>query len=267
MATYFGRPVGVEPGQNGLTVREAVELMRRHAPDDGWFLRVTGPINTMPNTLIPSTVDAVTHQNYRRRSARARLADQSCTDSRTKERKSGAKLFSAEIASGVVTWPTWLMIQCLPQVARADFEDLVVESIVMYPNRLIAADGREYDRLVAKLQSDRVPWRQELDLGDLTVRQVEDLDHEFVALRFPVGEVAHRLAELRAQAKEKYGKGSGAELTLKLAANTLFGVISSQHQPANNVVAANFITAHARAEAFGMMMCLNALQVVTDGCW
>ncbi len=37
---YIGRPVLVEPGQNKLTVKAAVEFMRRHAPDDGWFLRV-----------------------------------------------------------------------------------------------------------------------------------------------------------------------------------------------------------------------------------
>jgi len=138
---------------------------------------------------------------------------------------------------------------------------------VHFARRLIARDGPEYDQLFDKLKSNQVSWRQELDLGDLTVRQVEALDHEFVSLRFPVGEVAKRIGELRSEAKQKHGKGSGVELTLKLKANTLFGVISSQHHPTNNVVAGNFITAHARAEAYGMMMSLNALQVVTDGCW
>lgn len=158
------------------------------------------------------------------------------------------------------------MIQALPEPARQDYENLVVESIVMYPKTMIAADGPHYDQLVAKVQADGVPWQQELDMHARRIVQTEGFDQDYVTLQFPVSQVANRIGEFRMQAKEEYGKGSGADLTWKLQANTIYGVLAGRHQAMNNVVAANVITAHGRAEAFGMMQALNGLQVITDGC-
>ena len=45
----------------------------------------------------------------------------------------------------------------------------------------------------------------------------------------------------------------------------MFGVLCSPQMSTNNVVAANYITAHARAEAFALAMVLNAYQTITDG--
>jgi hypothetical protein len=45
----------------------------------------------------------------------------------------------------------------------------------------------------------------------------------------------------------------------------MYGAVASQHLPTNNVVAANVITATARALALAMQMSLNGVQVITDG--
>jgi len=46
----------------------------------------------------------------------------------------------------------------------------------------------------------------------------------------------------------------------------MYGVLACAHLPTNNAVAANQITATARAGAFAMILTLNGLQVITDGC-
>ena len=263
---YLGRPVVWEPGDCRMTLREAVERVEQLAPSDGWFIRVTGEIQAIPNVLIPSTLNAVTHTNIRQRTRRARLAGPPIEQREDADENAGAKLFSGVVESGIVTWATWTMIQTLPESARLDYENLVVESIVMYPKNMIADNGPHYDRLVAEVQADGVSWRQDFDIEARKIVQTEELDHEYVSLRFPVSQVANRIGELRKQAKEEYGKGSGADLTWKLQANTIYGVLAGRHQAMNNVVAANVVTAHARAEAFAMMLGLNGLQVITDGC-
>jgi hypothetical protein len=57
-----------EPGKQALTLADAVALVERHADSDAWFLRVTGNIIKIDNVLIPSTLQAITPQTYRRRS-------------------------------------------------------------------------------------------------------------------------------------------------------------------------------------------------------
>jgi hypothetical protein len=74
ISVYLGRPVVWEPGDCRMTLRKAVEQVEQLAPSDGWFLRVTGEIQAIPNVLIPSTLNAVTHMNIRQRTRRARLA-------------------------------------------------------------------------------------------------------------------------------------------------------------------------------------------------
>ena len=53
---------------------------------------------------------------------------------------------------------------------------------------------------------------------------------------------------------------------LKEQINTIYGVLTSRYMPTSNAVAANQITAAGRALAFTMMLSLNGIQVITDGC-
>ena len=123
MNVYLGRPVVLEPGSDKMQLQEAVALMAKHANQDAWYIRVTGDLTEIANVLIPSTLGATTSNNYRRhRQRRHSSAD-----------ATGAKLFSRRIESGIVTWPTWLIIQALPSAARRDYARLTVESVVFYP--------------------------------------------------------------------------------------------------------------------------------------
>jgi hypothetical protein len=226
------------------------------------------PIRGFNNTLIPSTVDALTNGNYRSRAARkANMAvlgrkDRAGLRERADDRKYTA-LLTHEVNAGVVTWATWLMIQALPPAARRQYEGLRAETVVFYPGKLAAGSGAEFDALVRKYQKDghAVDWRQELDLDGMSLTTVEDINEKYVSLRYPVGELTGRLVALR----EGAGKDSAEGFLYKTLANTVYGVFASPFLPTSNPVAGNVITGAARALAYAMTQALNAHLDITDG--
>ena len=250
---YWGRPVVHEPGGRPIGLAEAVTLLGRHCDDDAWYVRVTGDIRAGFNTLIPSTLGAITSANYRARKPRG-------------PELKGAELFSGRIESGVVTHATWQMIQSLPSALRGEYERLSADSLVFYPRKLVAGDGAEYDRMVARLGLGALPWDGEVDLEALTRTQVEHLDADYVSLKFAIGDVARSIGERRRKARASNGQGTGLEMATKLQANSIFGVLASPHFATGNAVAAQVITATGRAGAFAMVNSLNGIQVITDGC-
>lgn len=274
ISVYLGRPVILEPGDAVMTLAEAVEYVRPLAPPDAWLVRVSGTFGAdVLNVLVPSTEGAVTTANYRgrerpgaRRAARQRVFRQEALRDPQPPEARGSKLYTGVVESGIVTGATWEVIRVLPDAVRRQYETLRVDSLVFYPARLVAPDGPAYDRLCDEVRVAGAGWRQTLDLDRLRLVTTDQIGEEFVSLRFPLHEYARRFGELRREARERDGKGSGAELAWKQTANTAYGVFASPHLPTNNVVAANQVTAHARAEAFLMMLSLNGIQVITDGC-
>lgn len=265
-SVYWGRPVVFEPGSNVLSLREAVSLVQCLAENDGWILRVTGDITAIPNVLIPSTQGAITSENYRSRNRRKSSAEVNWSNSTESEDRSGTRIFSQRIEAGVIAYSTWLMIQALPEAARIEYENLRVESMLLYPRSLIAETGQDFDRLMDQHHKGDVPWTAQLDLTEGVIHSKEEITNEHVSLRFDLGQIAEQIRGFRQNAQKEAGKGSGMDMTWKLVANSLFGVLCCQHFPVNNVVAANRITATARAIAFAMQMSLNGIQVITDGC-
>jgi hypothetical protein len=153
-----------------MTLKEAVELVRQLAPDDGWLVYVTGWLSRYLNALIPSLEDAVTYQNYkkRRRQARRSAAWEASTTLGTDARKEdedrqGTHLYTGRVDFGIVTSSTWQVVQALPPDARAEYERLRVEAVVFYPWHLIARSGEEYDRLVRDYPEGDLPWETVLD--------------------------------------------------------------------------------------------------------
>jgi hypothetical protein len=271
---YWGRPVVFEPGNKALTLQQAVDRVSRHADPDGWFIRVSGDLTAAPNALIPSTDNAVTAANYRRklRNGKRRQSGERAfhleklRDPGSVKGTGGSRLYASRVESGVVTRATWVLIQALPPAVRQQYEQLTAETIVLYPRLLAASDGAEFDALSHRHRNHELPWQADLDLDGLKLTQRERIDAGYVTLRFPVGEYARQIGEFRRQARQKDGKGSGADLAWKVHANTMYGVLSSGYLPVNNFVAGNAITAQARAEAFALGQALNAIQTITDGC-
>ena len=272
MVVYMGRPLVLEPGNESLTLGEAVNYLEQHA--DGpyaWFVKVSGPIQGFANTLIPSTVNALTNDNYRdrERSRVARTANTQLLNAKRADRlreqvhdRSYTALFTDEVQAGVVTAATWLMIQTLPPKVRQQYENLRAETIVFYPQKLVAGSGPEFDALMTGNRTGRaVDWCQKLDLERMTRTTVEDIDEKYVSLRCPVGELTNRLVELR----ETAGRGTAEGQQFKTLANTVYGIFASPFLPTCNPVAANVITGTARALAFALVQSLNGLLVITDG--
>lgn len=272
MNLYVGRPVVWEPGSRRVTVKEAVAGLKEHAAgNDAWLIKASGAVSGMPNVLIPSTDTALTHANYQKRAAKQRARSrwlgrpfdwlyEGAKDA------GNAALYSDVIEAGMVTWPTWLMIQALPEKVKQAYENLEVETVLFYPAKLVAESGREFDKVVARHRRDGPPWSGTLDLDRMEQVIVERLGDEHVSLRFRLDELAQKMIQLRREARQASGQGSGAELAWKQAANTMYGVLASPHLTTNNVVAANYITATGRALAFAMQLGLNGFQVITDGC-
>lgn len=101
----------------------------------------------------------------------------------------------------------------------------------------------------------------------MKMKSTHFLGEEFVSLKVPLGEgMAKHIGEQRKLAQKEFGKDSGEEIAWKLLANTMYGVLASPYYPINNYLAANLITAKARAEAFAITMVLNGIQLITDGC-
>jgi hypothetical protein len=269
---YWGRPVIFEPGSHTITLREAVELVNRQAAPDAWTIRVTGDIVAGDNTLIPSTEDALTARNFRaRQRARRRAAVRGFGFDRAPEmpktRGTGKScLYTRSIQSGIVSHPTWLMVQAQPPALRAEYERLNVESIIFYPKEMAARSGPEFDELVARYADEDLPWASVLDPDGLRIITTETIDASFVTLRFPIGDYARRIGEHRREARQVEGKGSGADTAWKVHANCMYGVLACEQLPTSNHIASNWVTAHARAEAFAMIQALNGFQVITDGC-
>lgn len=251
MNVYFGRPIVFEPGRHRMTLRAAVELVTQHSPRDGWFIRVTGDITTIRNALIPSTRNALTTENYTSRTAKRRARTRSLCGFELEYLRvapdsgddQGAKLYSGRIESGVVTHATWLMCQALPDAARLEYENLVAEAIVFYPNRLIAGDGPQYDSLRHDLETEELPWESVLDLDRGHVLHTEHLDANYVSLRYSISDVARQIGGFREAAQREHGKKSGLDSAWKQLANSMFGVLACEDLSTFNPVAANQVTA------------------------
>jgi hypothetical protein len=281
MSLYAGRPVIHEPGSGRLKLKDAVAFVTQHAAGwDAWIIKVSGKITAWPNVLIPSTKAALHNGNYKSRAAKRRAERQWAKagrlvfpfDWRDESRKDdgNTSMYTDVIEAGVVAWPTWLMIQALPPEWRKEYEDLEVDTLIFYPRQMVADSGPEFDALVHKYRHDGTPWQASIDMHgpDGFIHQLIDcrVDEEYVAFRFDIGKLASAIQRHRQEAKELHGKGKAAERGWKETVNSMYGVLASRHLATNNVVAANVITATARALAFGMQMSLNGVQVVTDGC-
>jgi hypothetical protein len=291
MKLYAGRPVVHEPGRDGesgsirMRLKDAVEFVRAHsAGPDAWIIKVSGEVTVGPNVLIPSTKGALTNANYKSRAARRRAAEQWARGASQTARQrfaldrldevkrdtANTAIYTDVVEAGVVADATWLMIQALPPKWREEYENLEVDTILFYPAKMVADCGPGFDALVEKYRHGGTPWTATIDMGTAQRFWIEQdlkwrVDEDYVALRFDIDQLARALQERREETK-KSGKDPAAEKAYKEQVNSLYGVMASRHLPTNNVVAANWITATARALAFAMQLSLNGLQVITDGC-
>jgi hypothetical protein len=153
MSVYWGRPVILEPGEDAMTVAKAVEFAREHANDDAWLIRASGDFPLGVNALIPSTVDALTVRNWteetkRRKQRRVARKGFVFDELMKPAAKDGcSRLYTHVVENGVVTAATWAVIQALPDAHRKLYENMLIDSLVLYP-RILAADcAAEFDQL------------------------------------------------------------------------------------------------------------------------
>ena len=89
------------------------------------------------------------------------------------------------------------MIQTLPERARCEYGDLIVDSVVCYPKSFVAESPGEFDQLHRRLQDDGALWTADLDLEGYRLVENIKLDQRYVTLKFPVGDYVRRYEEFR----------------------------------------------------------------------
>ena len=97
------------------------------------------------------------------------------------------------------------MIRALPASLRTAYEELTADSIVFYPNKMIASDGASFDQLVARYATEALPWSADLDLEAMEESVVLQLDADYVSLAFPLGDYARKIGQLRKEAQARRG--------------------------------------------------------------
>ncbi len=247
MHVYMGRPLLWEPGRDRTTLATVVQQMSQSAPSDGWMIWVTGDVDV--NALIPSTRNARTRDNYTRWRA-PKPSD-----------SSGARLYAKRIEAGIVTADTWLAIKLLPSHLRVQYENLSVESVLFYDKRRIGDSPEQFDELYLAAKTGQLPWGEVFNFATLTAQQTRFADESNVAYRFALGRVVVELESLR----RAQPKGSPADHAMKVQLNSIYGILSSKRLSAGNLIAANVVTACARARAFALAMSLNGILLITDG--
>jgi hypothetical protein len=215
MDINWGTPVVFEPGARSMTVKRAVDLLRSESSPNSWYIPVTGDLPDVCNTLIPSQLDAITGDNFTRKHRRAR---------KDEVVNRPAAMTLRRIEAGVITSATWAMIQDLPKHYRTAYENLRAESVVFYPNALVARNVHEYDEMIAQAKTKRLPWRSTYSSKEKTITTLVELYRpENISLRFPISDLMNKLVDQRAAAATAHGHDSALAQRFKLNDRARFG--------------------------------------------
>lgn len=266
MNIYLGQPMVLtfKHKKYKPTLREAIECVRLHnAPNDAWFVRVTGELKEAINTLIPSDL------RFKPQSQKIpTLKDLSDTRQsiekfnayKTNKPQATSTILTKEIKFGLINNDLLECLKLLPESWYKEFENLLCDAIVYIPGDLIADDIEEYLDIVANLPDEEKVERFNVKEGTKGADGQRYKNN--AVLRFPVCEYWQQLKTKRGEFKK--AKNPVQEV-YKLFQNSGYGVMACLHLATNNLIASNMITAYARANAWLMTNFLNGFAPITDG--
>lgn len=266
MNIYLGQPMVLtfKHKKYKPTLREAIECIRLHkAPNDAWFIRVSGMLKEAINTLIPSDL------RFKPQSLKIpTLKDLSNTRQsiekfnayKTSKPQTTSTILTKDIKFGLINNDILECLKLLPDSWYEEYENLLCDAIVYIPSDLIADDIEEYQNIVSILPEEENVERFNVKEGTKGADGQRYKNN--AVLRFPISEYWKLLKTKRGEFKKEKNP---VQEVYKLFQNSGYGVMACLHLATNNLIASNMITAYARANAWLMTNFLNGFAPITDG--
>jgi len=266
MNVYLGEPVTLtcKYDKYKFTLREALELIEEQkAPQDGWFVRVSGKLDKPMNTLVmsdlrfkPKNIKLETLYDV----SDNRKSIENFNAYKTSKRQAQSCLLTKEIKFGLITKSTIEALKKLPPDIYEQYLDLKCDVVCFYPGDLIADNIADYQKIRDSLPDHERVEKFDMKKGAKTIQSQRYKNN--ACLAFPISKYWIQLKEKRAEFKK--AKDPIQEV-LKLFGNSGFGVLACLYLMTNNLMASNQITAAARSGAWLMTNALNGMGSITDG--
>ena len=266
MSVYLGEPVTLtcKYDKYKITLREALELIEnQHAPDDAWFIRVSGMLKKAINTLVMSDLKfkpkAVKQQALYEVSDN-RKSIENFNAYKTSKRAAQSTIMTKQIKFGLITKATIEALKKLPSEWYEEYLDLKCDVVSYFPGELIADNLTDYFTIRESLPDHDCVEKIDIKKG---VKAIDgQLYKNNACLRFDISKYWIQLKKKRGEFKE--AKDPIQEI-FKLFGNSGFGVLACLYLLTNNLLASNQITSDARAATWLMTNALNGFGAITDG--
>ena len=242
---------------------ETINFVTANCPNDGWTIRVTGQLEKSVNTLIYSDlrfknkkekVKTIWDKNPGKRIIEEFNAEKIYTP------QAQSTILTKEIKYGLITYDLWQGIQLLPSDWVKEFENLLVDCLHFIPYELICDSIEDYNKKLKLYPEDGDVETFDPKTG---LKEIQlQYSQKNLCLNFPINTYFPILREKRNKLKKEKNP---IQEVYKLFSNSTYGALACIYLAINNLLAANQITAMARANAWMMINFLNGFQAITDG--
>lgn len=265
MSLYLGSPIiHTFRGKKRPLLREVLPLLQKICNRDAWLVRVSGKFKKAVNTLLLSNLAFKAKLIKVKTIFDKRKSTKSVEEWNAYKVRNGnaqSTLLTKECEFSLINAELLDCINLLPDEWVEEYLDLSVDVMAFIPSELVCESVEELIAKQDKYPQDSVTPIINPESGELNLKI--GYASRNVCLRFPIDEYYENLKTIRAEYKK--AKNPIQEV-FKLILNSTYGALSCEHLPVNNLLAANQITASARATSWLMINALNGFQVITDGC-
>ena len=263
---YFGEPVTstFKGKKYKPNIVETIKFLENNCPRDGWFIRVSGKLENAINTIVLSDLRFKPKREksqtiWDKNPSKKHIGQFNAYKVSNKDAES--VMLSKEIKFGLITADIWDVIKVLPDSWLAEFEALFVDAVVFIPHELVCHSMDELEEKRELYPDENSKEKFDFKTGLKTIELI--YSNKNLCLAFPAKDYYEQLKQKRSAYKKVKNP---IQEVFKLILNSTYGALACEHLPVNNLLAANIITASARATSWMMINALNGFQVITDGC-
>ena len=266
MNVYLGEPVVLtfKYKRYKPTLKKILEFVQnKKIANDAWFVRVSGELSEAINTLIlsdlrftPKKVTKPTKWDVKK--TKQLIAN--FNRDKTSKKLAVSTLLTKEVKFGLINADLWECIKLLPPSWVDEYLNLQCEVLAYHPPELIGDTVESVQKIAKKLPEES--YSEEFDARNGLNTIVRQYHKGNATLRFPISEYWEQLRSKRGEYKK--AKNPVQEV-YKLFSNSGYGVLACLYLATNNLMASNYITAGARANAWMMVNALNGFGAITDG--